>query len=84
MLLSFICRAEEGFGVVLQKITVNSSMPFWILRIGAPWQDIPPSYGDWGKHAQSILPVRDKGAWEALLEEFVKEPGFAVALCQSY
>ena len=20
---------------------------FWILRTGAPWRDLPPSYGDW-------------------------------------
>lgn len=20
---------------------------FWILRIGSPWRDLPPDYGDW-------------------------------------
>lgn len=30
---------------------------FWILRIGAPWRDLPPDYGDWKKHASPLLPL---------------------------
>ena len=30
---------------------------FWILRTGAPWRDLPPSYGDWKKYSPAFLPL---------------------------
>ena len=37
---------------------------FWILRTGAPWRDLPPSYGKWGTVHQRFLRWRDKNIWE--------------------
>lgn len=49
---------------------------FWILRTGAPWRDLPPDYGDWKNTHRRFSRWRDKGVWERILEEIVKEPDF--------
>jgi transposase len=49
---------------------------FWILRTGAPWRDLPPSYGDWKNTQRRFCRWRDKGHWEKLLERLIDEPDF--------
>ena len=49
---------------------------FWILRTGAPWRDLPPDYGDWKNTHRRFYRWRDKGIWEALLEQLIVEPDF--------
>ena len=49
---------------------------FWILRTGAPWRDLPPSYGKWGTVHQRFRRWRDNRTWEKLLEVFVDEPDY--------
>ena len=49
---------------------------FWILRTGAPWRDLPPSYGDWKNTHRRFCRWRGSGAWEALLEQLIDEPDF--------
>ena len=49
---------------------------FWILRTGAPWRDLPAGYGDWKNTHRRFCRWRDKGVWEALLEQLVEEPDF--------
>jgi len=47
---------------------------FWILRTGAPWRDLPPSYGDWKNTHRRFCRWRDHGIWESLLEQLVDNP----------
>ena len=47
---------------------------FWILRTGAPWRDLPESYGKWNTIFRRFCRWRDRGAWEELLEKLVIEP----------
>lgn len=49
---------------------------FWILRTGAPWRDLPPSYGDWKNTHRRFCRWRDKGIWENLLEILIDEPDY--------
>lgn len=49
---------------------------FWILRTGAPWRDLPDDYGDWKNTHRRFCRWRDKGVWEALLEQLVVDPDF--------
>jgi transposase len=49
---------------------------FWILRTGAPWRDLPPSYGDWKNTHRRFCRWRDKGIWEKLLEQLIQEPDY--------
>lgn len=49
---------------------------FWILRTGAPWRDLPGDYGDWKNTHRRFCRWRDKGVWEALLEQLVADPDF--------
>ena len=48
----------------------------WILRTGAPWRDLPPSYGDWKNTHRRFCRWRDSGAWEALLEQLIDAPDY--------
>ena len=44
---------------------------FWILRTGAPWRDLPPSYGNWNNVNRRFCRWRDKGIWELIFEAIV-------------
>ncbi|WP_407647733.1 IS5 family transposase [Acinetobacter defluvii] len=46
----------------------------WILRTGAPWRDLPPSYGGWKNTHRRFCRWRDKGVWERILEKLIDEP----------
>ncbi len=49
---------------------------FWILRTGAPWRDLPSSYGKWGTVYQRFRRWREKGIWEKILEALMEEPDY--------
>ena len=53
---------------------------FWILRTGAPWGDLPPSYGDWKNTHRRFCRWRDRGVWEPLLEELIDHPEFELLM----
>jgi len=46
----------------------------WIIRTGAPWRDLPPSYGKWNTHAKRFRRWVKNGTWAKLLEIFAVEP----------
>ena len=46
----------------------------WIFRTGAPWRDLPPSYGDWKNVQRRFCRWRDRGVWEHLLNALADEP----------
>lgn len=48
----------------------------WIFRTGAPWRDLPPSYGKWGTVHQRFRRWRDNGTWGKVLEILVDQPDF--------
>ena len=48
----------------------------WILRTGAPWRDLPESYGGWKNTHRRFCRWRDRGAWEDILNEMIEEPDF--------
>lgn len=49
---------------------------FWILRTGAPWRDLPASYGGWKNTHRRFCRWRDQGIWESLLEKLIVEPDY--------
>ena len=46
---------------------------FWILRTGAPWRDLPSSYGKWSNVNRRFCRWRDKGIWESIFEAVLVE-----------
>ena len=49
---------------------------FWILRTGAPWRDLPPSYGNWNSVAKRFRRWVKQGVWERLLEVLIDDDDF--------
>ena len=49
---------------------------FWILRTGAPWRDLPESYGNWNSVAKRFNRWVEKGLWENILEKVVDDPDY--------
>ena len=41
---------------------------FWILHTGAPWRDLPETYGNWKNVHRRFCRWRDKGIGERILE----------------
>jgi len=46
---------------------------FWILRTGAPWRDLPSSYGNWNNVNRRFCRWRDKGIWERIFLAIIGE-----------
>jgi len=49
---------------------------FWILRTGAPWRDLPPSYGNRNSVAKRFRRWVKEGIWEKVLEALTVEPDY--------
>jgi len=48
----------------------------WVFRVGAPWRDLPPDYGDWKNTHRRFCRWRDKGIWESLLNEVLEDADY--------
>ena len=49
---------------------------FWILRTGAPWRDLPSSYGNWNSVAKRFRRWVKESIWEKVLEALIEEPDY--------
>lgn len=68
-------RAGRWGGVAKDNRSFINAV-FWILRTGAPWRDLPESYGDWKNTHRRFCRWRDAGVWEQLLERLIDEPDY--------
>lgn len=76
LLESSLPGRKGGWGGTAKDNRLFINAVFWILRTGAPWRDLPSDYGDWKNTHRRFCRWRDKGIWEALLEQLVIEPDY--------
>jgi transposase len=76
LLESHLPGREGRWGGVAKDNRLFINAVFWILRTGAPWRDLPPTYGGWKNTQRRFCRGRDKGMWESLLTELIVEPDY--------
>jgi transposase len=76
LLESHLPGREGRWGGVAKDNRLFINAVFWILRTGAPWRDLPPTYGGWKNTQRRFCRWRDKGMWESLLTELIVEPDY--------
>ena len=57
---------------------------FRVLRTGAPWRGLPPSYGGWSNTHRRFLRWHNNGTWGKLLKLFVNEEDFAWLMIDAF
>ena len=67
-------RGSWGGGAIDNRRFINAII--WILRTGAPWRDLPPSYGNWKNTHRRFCRWRDKGVWESVLTHLIEDPDY--------
>ena len=51
----------------------------WIVRVGAPWRDLPVAFGKWFSVWKRFRRWALKGVFERIFEELSKDPDFEYA-----
>ena len=75
--LSPLLMGQPGqWGGIAQDNRKFLNAVFWILRTGAPWRDLPPSYGNWNSVAKRFRRWVKAGVWEGLLEVLIDDKDF--------
>jgi transposase len=82
LLESHLPGREGRWGGVAKDNRLFINAVFWILRTGAPWRDLPPTYGGWKNTQRRFCRWRDKGMWESLLTELIVEPDYEWLMMQ--
>jgi putative transposase len=55
----------------------------WIARAGAPWRDLPPSFGNWNSVFQRFRRWAKKGVWERMFNALMESPDFEYLIIDS-
>src|SRR5271168_2920797 len=48
----------------------------WIARTGAPWRDLPPSFGNWNSTFRRFRRWAQKGVFERIFKALSEDPDF--------
>jgi len=52
----------------------------WLVRVGAPWRDLPPQFGKWGSVWKRFRRWAEKGVFERIFRALSGDPDFEYAL----
>ena len=55
----------------------------WIARAGAPWRDLPPSFGNWNSVFQRFRRWAKKDVWGRIFSALVESPDFEYLIIDS-
>ena len=55
----------------------------WIVRTGAPWRDLPQTFGEWNSVFRRFSRWSEKGIWTRLFEAMSDDPDFEYLIVDS-
>jgi putative transposase len=55
----------------------------WIVRTGAPWRDLPETFGDWNSVFRRFSRWSSKGVWHRIFAAMADDPDFEYLIVDS-
>jgi len=80
---SMLLGKASDVGVTAKDNRIFVEMVSWIARTGAPWRDLPQSFGPWNSVYKRFSRWSDRGVWQRVFKELAKDADFEEVFLES-
>ncbi len=71
---------ESGCGVTARDNRLFLEAVLWRVRVGGPWRDLPPGFGNWNSVFRRFRRWAEDGVFDRIFEVVSGDPDFEYAL----